>query len=153
MNIWKYYRYDFESSSGQDNRPPTNSFEWVGGEWKRRAIADALLDVTDAQSSVYFQIDTVSTINGDNASSSCDLNFLTSAIPDASTNTMGGKFDSSTFAGMVGVAAFGDNLIKSYNIIGGILYQDTFSSLRFRYDNNTTRVGYCSIYVSFATPT
>ena len=152
MNIWKYYRYDFDSSSGQDNRPPTNSFEWVGGEWKRRAIADALLDVTDAQSSVYFQIDTVSTINGDNASSSCDLNFLTSAIPDASTNTMGGKFDSSTRTSIT-VNSFGDGLIKSTNIISTSVYGDTFSSLRFRYDNNTTRVGYCSIYVSFATPT
>ena len=153
MNIWKYYRYDFESSSGQDNRPPTNSFEWVGGEWKRRAATNSSLDVSEAKYPIYLQIDTVSTDIGNNLTTNADINIYSSAIPDASTNTMGGKFDSSTFAGMVGVAAFGDNLIKSHNIIGGIFYQDTFSSLRFRYDNNTTRVGYCSIYVSFATPT
>ena len=150
MPIWKYYRYDFSSSAGADNRPPTNSFEWVGGEWKRRAIADALLDVTDAQSSVYFQIDTVSTINGDNASSSCDLNFLTSAIPDASTNTMGGKFDSSTAGYYTAVRGFVDGTIRSSNIISTSVYGDTFPTLKLRYDNNTTKVGLCSVYISFA---
>ena len=67
---------------------------------------------------------------------------------------MGGKFDNNS-NNAISVLAFGDNLIKSTNIIDSdvIRYHDTFSSLRFRYDNNTTRVGYCSIYVSFATPT
>ena len=150
MPIWKYYRYDFSSSAGADNRPPTNSFEWVGGEWKRRAIADALLDVTDAQSSVYYQIDTVSTENGNNASSNCDLNFLTSAIPDASTNTMGGKFDNSTAGYYTSSRGFLDGTIKSFNIISTSVFGDTFPTLKLRYDNNTTKVGLCSVYISFA---
>lgn len=151
MPIWKYYRYDFSSSAGADNQPPTNSFEWVRGEWKRRARADAPLDVTDAQSSVYFQIDTVSTENGDNASSNCDLNFLTSAVPDASTNTMGGKFDNSTLGYYTSLKNFNDGIIRSLNIISTKLYGDTFPTLKLRYDNNTTKVGLCSVYISFAT--
>jgi hypothetical protein len=149
MGAWKFYRFDFQSSTGQDNQSPTASYKWEGSVWSKRSVADRPLDLTDKSGRLFMQIDTVSTQLGANDTTSADINVLGASIPDASTGTIGGKFDSSTLGAFAVVAAFGDALIKSVNISS--TFAESIPSMRLRYDNNTTKAGYCTVLVSFKT--
>ena len=147
--LWKHYRCDFTSSTGQDNQSPVASFEWTRGQWVRRGRADAPIDLTDAKGRIFMQVDTASTEAGTNNTTSADINILAAAIPDSSTNTLGGRFDSSSLGYFAIVPAFGDNLRKSVNLTS--TFADTVPIIKLRYDNNTTLAGACSVVISFRT--
>ena len=159
MPLWNFYRCDFSSSSGADNRSPNNSYVWdtATTNWKLRVPADTPIDLTDVDGKLFMQIDTASTENGSNVAASADINILAAAVAGASTAILGGRFDNST-AGAYGIiAAFGDALIKSYAIPSTVLGSAGATNailppkIKLRYDNNSTLAGFCSVFVSFRT--
>lgn len=150
--VWKYYRFDFSSSSGKDNRAPDGSYEWELGasNWRQRATPDAPIDISDAERGlVYFQIDTASTENGSNDTTNADINFLGALVAQATTGQLGGRFDNSTAGYFFSVSSIGDSVIKT-GVIGYTSGQGFAPPwMKLRYDNNTTKAGYCSVFVGF----
>ena len=150
MGLWKFYRVDFASTGSTttaNNQTPSNSFEWTRGQWVRRR-ADSPIDVSNAISRIFMQIDTASTDIGNNAASSADINILAAAIPDASTGIIGGRFDNSSLGYFQMINGIPDNLRKSVNLTS--TFAETLPIFKLRYDRNVTSVdSYCSVFIGF----
>jgi len=149
MGAWKFYRLDFESSTGQDAQSPVKSWEWDFGknDWKQRGVADAVIDLTDANpaGSFYYQVDTSSTDLGSNLTTSADVNFAGLAVPFGSTAQFGGRIDNGSTGYYYEHKAIPNGIIKSVGVT------DAPPAFKVRYDNNTTKAGYCTVLISFKT--
>lgn len=141
--MWEFYRFDF-SSSGATGVTPSNSWQWNLGKqgWVKR-IADAPIDVSDAELPLLIQTDTSSTDLGVNNSTNTDINLVACAVNFASTATLGGRFDNASSGYYTEIKALPDGLINSQAITS------CPPMFKLRYDNNTTLAGYCTVLVSF----
>ena len=153
MGSWQFYRVNFASTGSTTQGlglTPASSWKWDNEEWARRNRADAPIDVTDKSGRIFLQVDTASTdLQGQNAATSADVNFLACAVPAASTGVFGGRFDSSSLGYFYMLNAIGDNLRKSVNVSS--TFSDTVPAFRVRYDRNTSNAGYCTVFISFKT--
>lgn len=153
MNLWRYYRVDFASTGSTTTGlglTPSNSWEWVADGWKRRSRADAPINVSDAKGRIFVQIDTLSTELGSNVATSADLNVAGAPVAEASTGTLGGRFDNSSLGYFQMITGIGDGIRISRNLSSS--FMETIPPLiRFRYDRNTTVAAYSSVFISFKT--
>jgi len=141
--MWEYYRFDFNSSGGT-GKSPTNSWQWILGkqDWVKR-IADAPIDVSDAELPLFIQTDTSSSDLGHNLSTNSDINIAANAVNFASTGTLGGRFDNASSGYYSEIKALPNDLINSQAIVS------CPPMFKLRYDNNTTLAGFCTVLVSF----
>jgi hypothetical protein len=155
--MWQYYRFDFESSTGVTGKPPVRSweFDFVKLAWKSRT-KDAIVDMSDIEeSSFYYQVDTSSSDNnasttGPNGTTSTDINFAGIPVPYLASNTtgagsLGGRQDSGSTGYYYEDTGIPDGIIKS------VAVTPTFPAFKLRYDNNTTKIGLCTVFISFNT--
>lgn len=142
--MWEFYRFDFASSTGKTGVVPSNAWQWILGKqgWGKR-LADAPIDVSDAELPLLIQTDTSSTDLGINLATSTDINLAACAVNFASTGTFGGRFDNASSGYYTEIKALPTGLINSQAIIS------CPPMFKLRYDNNTTLAGFCTVLVSF----